>query len=280
MIHITGDSAWDMPREYYDKLGLEIVPVPVIFDGAEHLDDKDFDASRVFKSYRETGKLPKTAGMPPSACAELFERKTANGDEVIHFAMSSGISSATHQSLKTVERMKGVYIIDSHSLSTGISLLALKAVEMRDQGMAAKDIVAEIEKLKPKVQCSFVINTLEWLHKGGRCSGLARFASVLLKIKPTIVMIDGVMQVGKKYMKSLPKAVMQYVADAFERMPDPDLSRIFITHTLEDFPELLPAVKAEIAKHHKFAEVIDCRAHATISCHCGPNTLGILYLTK
>ena len=278
MIKIVTDSASDLSKELIEKNDIGIIPFNVILGDKEYLDGISLTTGMIYKYVADTGKLPKTAAISPMVYREWFEKFGENSADVIYIGLSSGISASYSQAEAVAKEMKNVYTVDSKSLSSGVALLVLYACELRDGGMKAADIAKNVARRAKDVQCSFVLDTLEFLHKGGRCSGLARFASTLLKIKPTIVM-EHKMSVGKKYMGNWESSVIKYVEDAFIRFPDPDLKRIFITYTTAP-PDILEKVKKIVLSKYDFGEVIFATAQGTITSHCGKNTLGILYMAK
>ena len=175
------------------------------------------------------------------------------------------------------EELGNVYVVDSRNLSTGSGHLVIEAAEMAAQGMEAEAIVAQLNKMKEQVDASFVLQTLEYLHKGGRCSGIAAFGANLLNLRPEIEVRDGKLGVAKKYRGSAEKSILAYVRGRLEGRTDIDCGRIFITHS--GVPrEILDKVNALVKELHPFEEVIETVAGSTISCHCGPCCLGVLFL--
>ena len=184
----------------------------------------------------------------------------------------------THENaVKAASEMKGVYVVDSLSLSSGTGLLVLYAAELAKKGLEGKEIAELVKKRIPYVQASFVVDTMEYLHKGGRCSSLARIAATVLRIKPTILVKNGSMEVGKKYMGSFDKVIVKYVENTLDEFDSPDLTRIFITHTSAS-PETVKKVREKILEIAPFAEIKETIASSTITSHCGKGTLGILYI--
>ena len=278
MVKIVTDSGSDIPKEWYAKLNIGIIPYNIILGDTEYLDGVNLDVQMVYKYVAETKKLPKTAAISPAVYREHFENFTADGSEMVYIALSSGISVSCGNAIAAAQEMKGVYAVDSKSLSSGMALLALYACELRDAGMSAADIAKNVARRASGVQCSFLIDKLEFLHKGGRCTGLERFASTLLKIKPTIIMEEK-MRVGKKFMGDWSNNLSKYVDDAFMRYPEPDLKRVFITYTTAS-PDTIAKVRAKVLARFPFEEVYETTAQGTITSHCGKNTLGILYLSR
>ena len=178
---------------------------------------------------------------------------------------------------KAAARLNNVFVVDSYNLSTGTGLLAMHAADMAENGCSAQEIYGEIKNRIPFVQASFVVDTMEYLRKGGRCSGIASFAASVLRIKPTILVKDGGMVVGKKYMGSFDKVILKYVADTLNSFNTPDYTRIFVTHTYAD-PQTVELVRQEIQRLAPFKEIIETKAGCTVTSHCGKNTLGILYI--
>ena len=174
-------------------------------------------------------------------------------------------------------RLKNVFVVDSANLSTGTGLLALYAADLRDQGKSDQEIYQSVLSRIPAVQASFVVDTMEYLHKGGRCSGVAKFAASVLRIKPMILVKNGSMVVGKKYMGAFDKVILKYVSDTLTSFDTPDYTRIFVTHTYAD-PQTVQAVKEEILRLAPFKEIIETKAGCTVTSHCGKSTLGILYI--
>jgi len=278
MVKIVTDSGCDIPKEWYPKLDLGIIPFNIILGDKEYLDGIDLDPAMIYKYVAESKKLPKTAAISPACYRENFEKFAQGGSEVVYIALSSGISASYSHAVSAASDMKNVYVVNSKSLSSGVALLILYACELRDSGMSAAEIVKNLDRRAPGVQCSFLLDKLEFLHKGGRCTGLERLASTLLKIKPTIIMEEK-MRVGKKYVGNWANNLLKYVDDTFIRYPEPDLKRIFITYTTVD-PDVLDKVKERVLKKFPFEEIIENTAQGTITSHCGKNTLGILYMSR
>jgi DegV family protein with EDD domain len=209
---------------------------------------------------------------------EFFKEQLAYGDELIHFNISSKSSGSHNFAKQAAEAFDGkVHVIDSMALSSGQGLLVLKAADMRDEGKSAKEIVEAIEELRTHVNTSFVPDTLDYLHKGGRVSGMVKTVAAMFKIHPLIYMDNGQLVPGKKYKGKMSFLIKQYVADLLEQYPDYDKSRCFITHSSAD-KELVDAAKAAVAENFHFDEVIETVAGSIITSHCGRGTLGVLFI--
>ena len=190
--------------------------------------------------------------------------------------MSSQISTTCSLAQRATRKVDHVYVVDSQSLSTGIALEAIYASKLADKGLSPEEIVEKVTARIPYVQASFVIQTLEYLHKGGRCSGLAMLGAALLRIKPQIIVSEGKMAPAKKYIGRKSQVVEAYCKDTLEQFANPDLSIAFVTHT-QATPEMV-AVAIEALKNRGFKTIYETTAGATITSHCGPMTLGILFI--
>lgn len=280
-IILTADSTCDLSETLLDRYQVKLYPFHILLDGQTYSDGVDLHPDDIYRVYKKKHVLPKTAAINLAEYIEFFEQFTNDGYEVIHLNLGSGLSSSHNNARMAAEEMEGVYVIDSCSLSTGTGLLVIEAAERIAAGMEAAQIADEVRALTEKVEASFVIDTLEFLHKGGRCSALARLGANLLSLKPCIEVSteNGSMGVGKKYRGTLEKALQQYVKDRLEGRTDLKTDRIFITHSgISD--ERIAMVKDLIGQYASFDEIHVTRAGCTISSHCGPNTLGILFLTK
>lgn len=276
MVRITTDSTADLGPLYAER-DIPSLPLIVTLDGKEYLDGVDIFPEDIFRVYNEKKVLPKTAARSKEAFKEFFKQFTDAGDEVVHINLSSKLSTTHESAVAAAAELDGVYVIDSLSLSSGTGLLVLYADDLKNKGLSGKEIYEKTLKRVPSVQASFVVDTMEYLHKGGRCSGVTRFVASVLKIKPSILLKDGAMVVGSKYMGNFDKCILKYVDNILKEFDTPDLTRIFITHSCAA-PETVAAVRARVAELKPFAEIIETVAGSTITSHCGKGTLGILYL--
>ena len=208
---------------------------------------------------------------------EKFENILNQGyDAIIHFNLSSEMSVTHQNALNASKEFKNVYVIDSRSLSTGVGLSVLYACELRDKGLKAEEIVEKVKARIPYVQASFIINKLDYLHKGGRCSSIALLGANLLKIKPSIEVVNGKMGMAKKYMGKFEKCIVNYVNDTLTKYNNMDTTRVFLTHT-KTASENIELIKNILKEKANFKEIIETTAGSTITSHCGENTIGILY---
>lgn len=274
---ITTDSASDL-NSLFKSREIGEFPLYVILDDKQYLDNVDIDPTMIFDHYAKTGDLPKTAARSIDDFYNYFKSFTENGKSVIHIAISSKISSTYDYACTAAKRLDNVYVIDGLSLSSGTGLLALAAADMRDRGIDAEHIVKTIEKRKNEVQASFMINTLDFLYKGGRCSGLSAFFGKAFSIKPTLQLIEGNITVARKFLGNFDKNILKYVDYTLERYNRPDLSNVFITHT-QATADTVEAVRQKLIAFGFAPENIhETIAGSTITSHCGKSTLGILYI--
>ena len=276
-IKITSDSTCDLNADQVEKYGIGICPIDIILDGEVKQDGVEVSAEGVLDFVAKTGKLPKTAATTKERYAEFFSRYLSEGYEVIHFCISSKASSCYRNAVAAAEETKGVYVVDSMSLSGGQGLEILKAADLAEEGKSAKEIYDIISSSTDKVQLSFVVDTLEFLHKGGRCSSLALFGANLLKIRPSILVDpnSGKMSSHNKYRGKMEIVAQKYCDDTLKEFSNPDKSIGFITYTTAT-PEMVNACK-DALKTAGFTTVIETHAGGTIASHCGANTIGILY---
>ncbi len=278
-IIITSDSTTDLSPELRERYGIELLRLGVVLGDKLYTDGLDLTPDDIYAHHTKTGELPKTNASNIDDCIEFFKPFVAAGKTVIHFTISSEMSSNYNNTRLAAEEFENVYVIDSRNLSTGGGLLLVAAAEMAISGMEAEKIVDEINKLIPNVDASFVIDSLEYLHKGGRCSAVAMLGANLLKLKPCIQVKDGKMDVRKKYRGKYDAVLKEYIEEQLSNPNDIITDRVFITHAgcnLELVNELVEMVKAKGI----FKEVLLTRAGCTVSAHCGANTLGILFIRK
>ncbi len=284
-IKITADSTCDLTDEIKQKYNFTISPVSVIYKDKEYLDEKDINTDLLFEWTAKDKELPRTAATNPSEYKEFFENifKTEKPDAIIHFTLSSKISSMNQNARIASQSFDEgkVIVIDSLTLSSAIGLQMIYAYELAQKGLNAKQIEAKVLERRASAKASFVLDTLKYMHRGGRCSTLALLGANLLKIKPIIeVFEDGSMGVAGKPRGKYKEVVMKYLEHILTKFNTPDKTRCFITYSSLDSDiekEILDMVKEKIKPI--FKEILITRAGTTVSTHCGPNTLGILFYT-
>ena len=278
-IKITSDSTGDLPLEMCKKYDIDIAPLSVTLGDNTFKDGVDMTTDDIYEYVDKTGSLPFTSAVNVADYMDMFSRLLGEGyDGIVHFNISSEFSSSYQNACVAAAEFENVYVVDSRSLSSGQGLVVLMGCDLAAEGKSAQEIYEECTALTPRVDASFVIDKLDYLVKGGRCSSVAALGANLLKLKPCIELIDGRMDTGKKYRGKFDKVILEYVKDRLEGRDDIDRKRIFITHTRCD-EETVRKVEAEIREFMPdFEEIIEATAGATITTHCGPNTLGILFV--
>jgi len=281
-VRIISDSTCDLSKELIQKYDISIIPLHVLLGEEEYEDGENITPDEIYKWSDENKATPKTSAPSITTVTDVFQRCMADGSDLICFSVSDKMSTTGNVMRMTAEELgmeDKISVIDSANLSTGVGLLVLKAADMARDGKEAKEIVEEVERLKPFVRSSFVVDTLTYLHRGGRCSGLAALAGGALKLHPKIVVENGGMIPTKKYRGNMSKVIMNYVADMEEQLHNAMTERVFITHSgceasvLEEVTEYLKALDL-------FEEILITRAGGVISSHCGPGTLGVLFIEK
>lgn len=278
MVKILADSTCDLSPELIARYGIGIIPLYVHLGEEEFRDGVDITPEELFKWSDEHNTTPKTAA-PGIEDIEGFLDKDGS-DEYVIFTISSSMSSSyTNCTLAAddLEITDRVFVIDSQNLSTGIALLVLKAAQMAAQGMSGSEIAQEIGKIRGKVRASFVIDTLTYLYRGGRCSGLSAFFGSALKLHPRIAVAEGAMHPEKKYRGRSSKFVLDYVRDMEQDLKAAQGDRVFITHSGCD-RQIVESVRSYLEGLHHFDEILETRAGAVVSSHCGPGTLGVLFI--
>ena len=280
-IRISTDSTCDLPRDLIEKYNIHVCPMHVNLGDKTYDDDgTQLNPQMMFDYVKQTGQLPKTAAISMGEYIDMFSALTADGSEVVHIGFSSDLSVSFHNAELAAEELERVYTVNTKNLSTGMALLILRACELVEEGKTAQEIVDIVTALVPCVDASFVIDSLENLHKGGRCSAVAKLGANLLKLKPCITVKEGKMGVDKKYRGAIQTVLPEYARDRLVDLDDVDLSRVFVTHTFGDEREPVLATIEEVKKIAPFAELIENQAGCTISTHCGPRTLGVLFIRK
>lgn len=278
-IRISADSTCDLSPELVRENGVTITPLYIVCGEKSLVDGVDIAPDDVFAWTREHKKPCSTAAVNVEDYLKVFGEMRKECDAVIHFTISAEMSSCYLNACTAAEQIGGVYVVDSRSLSTGIGHLVLDACEMVREGMNAEDIFNVLQQRKEQLDVSFVIDTLEYLRYGGRCSSLAAFGANLLHLKPSIQVSGGTMDVGRKYRGTLKKCLLDYIGDKLAEPDTIDPRRIFITDSGVD-EDIWRAVEADLRTRIPFEKIYHTRAGCTVSGHCGPGTLGILFYRK
>lgn len=280
-VKIIVDSTVDLTKELYEKYDIDVVPLGVSFGMETYKDSVDITLDKLFKLVDEKGELPHTSACSPQAFADAFKKYIEQGMDIIYLGLSSTMSS-TFQNANIAKDMfpEGrIFLVDSKSLSTGTGLLVLKAARLAEEGKSAEEIANILNETVPNVVAQFTIEQLEYLHKGGRCSGASKIFGHIFHIRPYIKVIDGEMVVYKKPRGPMKVAVDQQLLDLKEAMPNVDQSAIMLTHSLVS-DELLEYAKSELEKIVDPKSIVISTAGCVIGSHCGKGCIGILYIKK
>jgi DegV family protein with EDD domain len=278
---LSADTTCDLGDVLKERYNVNYYPLHIILGDKQYQDGVDISADDIYDTYRKEHILPKTAAPNIEEYIRYFKKWTDEGYEVIHLNIGSALSSTYQNCCLAAQELKNVYPIDSYNLSTGIGLLVIEAAERIAKGMCASEIQKEINDLRTKSHASFIVDTLTFLHAGGRCSALAALGANMLNIKPCIEVdnTNGKMSLGKKYRGSLDRVLSHYTIDKLKDRSDLKLDRVFITHSGIS-AERINLVRKTIKEVADFKEILVSRAGSSISSHCGPNTLGVLFMTK
>lgn len=279
-VKITADSTCDLPRSLIEQYDIAITPLTVTLGEDSYLDGVDLDPNSIYPFVEATGTLPKTSAVNIAEYERVFRTWTEQGYEVIHISLCSEFSSSCQNAMLAAQQVGHTTVVDSRNLSSGQGLIVLRAAEMAQSGADAQTVLDECQSMVSRVETSFVIDTLDYLYKGGRCSALAAFGANLLRIKPCIAVNEGKMLPEKKYRGQIEKVIAAYIEDRLKDREDIDLSRVILTHTncsescvertREQILQLLPGI----------GELIVTVAGSTITTHCGPQSLGVLFVRK
>lgn len=280
MVRIIADSTCDLSRELLEKYNVAILPLHILLGEEEYEDGKDIKPEEIYRWSDEHGTTPRTSAPSLESALKLYREVYVEGDELVCFSISGQMSTSGNVMRLAAEEMgiaDQVTVIDSENLSTGIGHLVVEAAIMAKEGKNAGEIADRMEILKPLVRASFIVDTLVYLHRGGRCSGLAAMLGGTLRLHPMIVVENGKMHSSKKYRGSLSKALMAYAKDLEPAMRKAKRDRVFITHSGCE-QETVDMVREFLENLGIFREILVTRAGGVISSHCGPGTLGILFI--
>lgn len=276
-IRITSDSTCDL-NHLVEERNIGILPMQVNLDAQSYRDGVDITPQDIFNFVERTKILPKTSAPSIGDYEEFFAEQLKEADELIHFNISAKSSGSHNMAKQAAESFGGkVRVIDSKALSTGQGLLVMKACDLRDEGKSAAEIEEAINELRTRVNTSFVPDSLDYLHKGGRVSGMIKVVAGMFKIHPLIYMDDGQLVPGKKYKGRMDVLLKQYVQDLKEMYPNYDKSRCFITHSSAE-ENVVNVAKEKVKELFEFDEVIETVAGSIITSHCGKGTLGVLFI--
>ena len=280
MIKIAADSTCDLSKELIEKYSISIVPLHIVLEEKEYMDGLDITPDEIYEWSDQNNTTPKTSAVGFEDAVNAIKPIVDTDDEMIIFTMSEKMSTTANvfrMAAEELEEEDKVSVIQSANLSTGIGLLIIEAAIMAAEGRVRDEIVEKIEDMKPRVRSSFVVDTLTYLHRGGRCSSVAALAGGVLKLHPKIVVEDGGMLATKKYRGKIDSVILDYAKDMEEDLKQAKKDRVFITHSGCE-QETIDSVKKYLESLEHFDEILITRAGGVISSHCGPGTLGVLYI--
>ena len=279
-IKVTSDSTCDLSPELLAQNDITLLPLTVVMDGRNYSDGVDITPLDIFRHVAAGGGMCSTAAVNVASYYEHFQKNLAGYDALIHVNISAEFSSCHQNACIAAQEFPNVYVIDSRNLSTGHGHVVLETCKLARTGMDPAQIVAEINDLTPRVDASFLLDQLGYMVKGGRCSSVAALGANLLHLKPCIEVVGGKMRVGKKYRGSYAKCLSAYVKDRLDGRDDIIPERIFVTHTEQTGADSIDAATQAVRQYGNFEHIYETVAGCTVSCHCGPSTLGILYIHK
>lgn len=280
MIRILSDSTCDLSQALIEKYNVTVLPLHINLGEEAYLDGVTITPDEIYKWSDEHNETPKTAAISIGEAMDVFQPIIDAGDEIIVFSISDSMSATRRVMQLAAEEMEAedkIHVIDSANLSTGVGLQVIEAAIMVQEGKSADEIVAAIADITPRVRASFVVDTLTYLHRGGRCSSVAALAGGMLRLHPRIAVADGKMDAGKKYRGKINRVIMEYVTDMKDDLLAAEKERVFITHSGCD-EETIAQVRAYLEELNVFEEILVTRAGSVVSSHCGPGTLGVLFI--
>lgn len=278
-IKILSDSTCDLSNDIVEKLNIAIFPLTIVKNDESFKDNVTITPNEIFAHVAAGGDLCSTSAGSLGDYLDFFEKYSADYDALIHISLGSGFSSSYQNACLAAEEYNNVYVVDSQNLSTGHGIIVLKACEMAKDCADPKQLQKELSDFTSKIEISFVLDQLKYMVKGGRCSAAAALGANLLNLKPCIEVKEGKMGVCKKYRGNFTKSLTGYIKDRLMDRDDIDTDLLFITYTTVD-DACLQTVKDTISEYSSFKNIIVTQAGCTVSCHCGPETLGIIFARK
>jgi DegV family protein with EDD domain len=276
MVKITTDSTCDLPKEWLEKYDIRVLSLGIVKGGELYLDGQSITTADIAAHVAAGGELPATNAVNIAQYEEVFRQERQTHDAVVHINIGVGFSSCHQNACLAAESVPGVYAVDSGNLSAGHGMLVLAAAEASRAGKSAEEIVALLENLRDRAETSFVLDTLDYMKKGGRCSAVTALGANLLKLHPCIEVQNGKMGVVKKYRGSIERVVETYVRERLADRKDIDTKRVFLVDTCPD-SALRDIARKVLEEDGRFAEIVEAKAGCTIFSHCGPGTLSVLF---
>ncbi|MCI5753355.1 MAG: DegV family protein [Clostridiales bacterium] len=278
-VKISADSTCDLPQALIRQYDIGIVPLYIVNEAGAFRDGVEITPQDIFETAGRTGALPSTSAVPAADYYAYWSQWLKTCDAIVHVSLSSELSCSWHNACLAAKELGNVWVVDSRSLCAGSGLLAVEGAELAEAGVEPAAIAQQLQQRTEKLDVSFVLDTLSYLRKGGRCSALTALGANLLSIKPSIEVHDGVMDVGKKFRGKIDRIYIQYACERLEGRDDIDLRRIFIADSgISD--EMRAELEQAVLACQPFEQVYHNVAGCTISTHCGPNCMGLMFLRK
>lgn len=281
-VKIISDSTCDLSKELVEKYNIAILPLHIVLGDKEYKDGEEIGPDEIYEWADANKTTPKTSAIAITDVIDAYEKWLKEYDEIVSFSISGKMSTTVNvmrMAAEEIEMEDRIFVLDSENLSTGNGLLVIEAAMMAQEGKTAKEIIECLDELKPRVRASFVVDTLTYLHRGGRCSGVAALAGSALKLHPKIVVEDGGMKPDKKYRGKMKKVILDYAKEMEAELLTAKKDRVFITHSGCD-AEVIESVQEYLESLQYFDEILITRAGGVISSHCGPGTLGVLFIEQ
>lgn len=282
MIRIFADSTCDLSKELIERYDITIIPLFIVMGDKEYRDGIDITRDEIFSWSDANKTTPKTAAPSIQATVDAFDTVLKNGDEIIVFSISEEMSTTANVFRMAAAELNAedrVTVVDSANLSTGIGLQVIEAAIKASEGLTRAEIEAYLSDLRPRVRASFVVDTLEFLRRGGRCSSVAAIAGTMFNLHPQIDVIDGKMVAGRKFRGKIDMVTRHYAEDLKEDLLKARPERVFITHSGSS-REVVEEVRQFLKDLNHFDEIFETDAGGVISSHCGPGTLGVLFVAE
>ena len=279
MIKITTDSTCDLPVEMLERHDISVIPLGIVKGGRLYHDGVDIRTADIAAHVDAGGEITTTNAVNIADYEALFRREMERHEAVIHINIGMGFSSCYQNAKLAAEEVPEVYVVDSGNLTVGHGFLVLAAAKAAEEGRSVSEILGMLEEITGRVETSFVLDRLDYMKKGGRCSAVTLLGANLLKLHPCVEVIDGKMSVTKKYRGSIEKVVGDYVHDRLHGRTDIDPSLVFLVDTCPD-DHLASIAREALHQDGRFEKIVEAKAGCTIFCHCGPGTLGIIFLRK
>lgn len=280
MVKIISDSTCDLSKELIERYNISILPLHILLGDDEYEDGVNLTPQEIFSWSDENKSTPKTSAPSIEQAIELFKKELESASELVVFTISADMSTSINvcrMAAQELEAEDRIHIVDSMNLSTGIGLTVIEAAILAKEGKSAEDILKHVSKIIPNVRASFVVDTLEYLHRGGRCSGLSAMIGTAMKLHPKIVVSEGKMSSNKKYRGKMKSVILSYAKDMESELLLAKKDRVFITHSSVD-KDIVEEVKSYLESLNIFDEILETTAGGVISSHCGPGTLGVLFI--